>query len=150
MTLTYAPSDGASLYRELAQAEPDERIELLRRGLSPTLLTALAADTGVAVDALAVHLGIGRAALRRRLADGDRLTPAESEPVFDLALLMAAHARADAVAEGGTGDHPLAAWLRTPHPALGGRAPLQLMDVSEGRRLVARLAAARLPAGVAR
>lgn len=136
-------------YVDMARATPLERIEMIRRGLAPALVTELAHDLRIAEDNLMLYLGLARAAVRRKLADDERLAPRESEGVMALAVFLGETLLAlDAAVQANPGLQMDAAawlgkWLRTPHAELAQRAPLQYMDVGQGRALVAELLASR-------
>ncbi|MET0616789.1 MAG: antitoxin Xre/MbcA/ParS toxin-binding domain-containing protein [Luteibacter sp.] len=133
----------------MARATPLERIEMIRRGLAPALVTELAHDLRIAEDNLMLYLGLARAAVRRKLADDERLAPRESEGVMALAVFLGETLLAlDVAVQANPGLQMDAAawlgkWLRTPHAELAQRAPLQYMDVGQGRALVAELLASR-------
>jgi len=130
-------------YVDVVQATPDERIERIRRGLLPTLVAQLAHDLRMPEHNLALYLGLNRASLRRRIADEERLSAQESEAPLAMASLAGQVVMAcrQAAVERDIVADPLGwlgRWLRTPVPGADGRpAPLQYMDVAEGRAIVA-------------
>jgi putative toxin-antitoxin system antitoxin component (TIGR02293 family) len=134
-------------YAELARATPLERIEMIRRGLPPTLVLDLACDLRLSEDNLMVYLGLVRAGVRQKLIDEERLTPQDSDRVMALAMLLGDMLRAHDAAADVSADVALAAavrlgkWLRSPLAGLEHRAPLQFMDTAYGRALVASLLA---------
>jgi len=149
ISVTYA------IYLDVVQATTDERIERVRRGLLPTLIMQLAHDLRIPDRNLAHYLGLNRATLRRKIADDERLGAQESEGLLATATLAGSvimASRQPSVAKAIVVD-PLAwlgRWMRTPMVGLDGRAPIQYMDVVEGRALVARwLASALSPGGSA-
>ncbi|WP_369928181.1 antitoxin Xre/MbcA/ParS toxin-binding domain-containing protein [Xanthomonas sp. NCPPB 2632] len=133
------------VYAELACATPLERIEMIRRGLPPSLILELACDLRLSEDNLMVYLGLVRAGVRQKLVDEERLTPQESDRVMALALLLGDTLRGHDAAIEVSADAQMAAaawlgkWLRSPHTELEHRAPLQFMDIAHGRALVASL-----------
>lgn len=139
-------------YLDMVHATSEERIERTRRGLPPALVVQLAHDLRLSEHSLALYLGLSRATLRRRMADDERLSPQESEGPLAMALLAGSVVIACAqpsVSQVVIADPLgwLGQWLRTPFAGLDGRAPIQYMDVGEGRALVARwLASALSPA----
>jgi uncharacterized protein (DUF2384 family) len=149
ISVTYA------IYLDVVQATTDERIERVRRGLLPTLIMQLAHDLRIPDRNLAHYLGLNRATLRRKIADDERLGAQESEGLLATATLagrVIMASRQPSVTKAIVVD-PLAwlgRWMRTPMVGLDGRAPIQYMDVVEGRALVARwLASALSPGGSA-
>jgi uncharacterized protein (DUF2384 family) len=151
MAVSSHPTATYAIYLELFQAETEERIERVRRGVTPTLVAQLAGDLCIPEQSLALYLGLSRALLNRRIADDERLTAQESEAPLALASLAGSVVRAcglPSVSSGIVADPLgwLGRWIRTPTPELEGRAPIQYMDVSAGRVLVAgRLRAALSP-----
>lgn len=140
-------------YLDLFHAPAEERIERVRRGLLPTLVIQLAHDLRIPDRHLALYLGLNRATLRRKLAEDERLDAQESEGLLAMATLAGSvivASRQPSVSKTVIVD-PLAwlgRWLLTPMARLDGRAPIQYMDVVEGRTLVAeRLAGALSPDG---
>lgn len=141
-----------STYLEMVQATSDERIERVRRGLPPALVVQLAQDLRIPDRNLALYLGLNRAVLRRRIADDERLSAQESDGPLAMAML----AGGVVMASRQPSVHPvivadplgwLGRWIRTPVPGLEGRAPIQYMDVGEGRALVAAWLASALCPG---
>jgi uncharacterized protein (DUF2384 family) len=142
MAVSSAVTDTYAIYLDLFQAAAEERIERVRRGLTPTLVAQLARDMRIPEQNLALYLGLSRGLLRRRVADDERLTPQESEGPLALASLAGSAITACGLplADGGNVADPiewLGRWMRTPVSGLEGRAPIQFMDVCEGRVLVA-------------
>ena len=141
-----------SAYLEVAQATAEERIERVRRGLPPALLVQLAHDLRIPDHSVSHFLGLSRATLRRRMADDDRLTAQESEGPLAMALLAGRVVMAgqQASADRTIASDPLrwlGRWIRTPVAELDGQAPIEYMDVGEGRALVAKWLALALSAG---
>lgn len=128
-------------YLEVAQATAEERIQRVRRGLPPALVVQLAHDLRIPDHSVSHFLGISRAILRRRIADDERLTAQESEGPLAMALLagrVVLAYRQTSVDRGAVADPLkwLGRWIRTPLAELDGRAPIEYMDVGEGRSLV--------------
>lgn len=128
-------------YLSVVQATIEERIERVRRGLPPSLVMQLAHDLRIPDHSLALYLGLSRATLRRRIAEDERLTSKESEGPLALAAFAgkAILACTQPLMEQAMVGDPLrwlGQWLSTPVAGLDGRAPLQYMDVVEGRVLV--------------
>ena len=129
-------------YLDVIQATAEERIERVRRGLVPDLVAQLARDLRIPDHNLALYLGLNRATLRRKLAEDERLDVRESEGPMALTLLaghVVVASRQPSVSKAVAVDPVewLGRWLRTPMAELEGRAPIQYMDVAEGRALVA-------------
>lgn len=147
LTVTYAT------YVDVVQATMEERIDRVRRGLLPTLVAQLAHDLRIPDHNLALYLGLNRASLRRRIADEERLSAQESEGPLAMAWLAGSVVMAcrQPTVERAIVVDPLGwlgRWLRTPVPGPDGRrAPIQYMDVVEGRALVATWLATALSPG---
>jgi hypothetical protein len=147
LTVTYAT------YVDVVQATMEERIDRVRRGLLPTLVAQLAHDLRIPDHNLALYLGLNRASLRRRIADEERLSAQESEGPLAMAWLAGSVVMAcrQPSVERAIVVDPLGwlgRWLRTPVPGPDGRrAPIQYMDVVEGRALVATWLAMALSPG---
>jgi len=133
------------VYADMARATPLERVEMIRRGLPPELLMDLAYDLRLSEDNLMLYLGLHRVRVRQKVVDEDRLSPRESEGVMALAVFLGETLLGlGAAVEGGPDVNLDAAawlgrWLRTPHAELEHRAPLQFMDLAQGRAVVAAL-----------
>lgn len=147
LTVTYAA------YVDVVQATREERIDRVRRGLLPTLVAQLAHDLRIPDHNLALYLGLNRASLRRRIADEERLSAQESEGPLAMAWLAGSVVMAcrQPSVERAIVVDPLGwlgRWLRTPVPGPDGcRAPIQYMDVVEGRAVVATWLATALSPG---
>ncbi len=124
------PADTREIFT-IATSDGRVAIEAARRGLSIAAVDDLLASgrlTPVEIDRLAVP----RKTLAHRRAIGS-LTPDQSDRLLRVARVVAA-------AEVTFGSREKAhRWLRRPTTALEGDAPLDLLDTSEGCRLVERL-----------
>lgn len=124
----------AQIHRRQSKAagigtSPGSLIEAIRVGLPVEELDVLQEGLGVPMDKLAPRLGISRATLHRRKAQG-RLGPAESDRVVRYARLLG---RAVEVLEG---VDPARRWLSSPQVGLGGAAPLDYAQTEVGAREV--------------
>jgi uncharacterized protein (DUF2384 family) len=131
-----------AIYLDVVQATAEERIERVRRGLPPALVMQLAHDLRIPDHNLALYLGLNRATLRRKIAEDERLGNQESEGILALATLAGSVIMASRQPSGNKAIvvDPLGwlgRWILTPMVGLDGRAPIQYMDVVEGRALVA-------------
>jgi putative toxin-antitoxin system antitoxin component (TIGR02293 family) len=108
---------------------PGELIEVIRVGLPVRELDVLQASLDVPMDKLAPMLGMSRATLHRRKAQG-RLGPEESDRVLRYARLMG---RAVEVMEG---EEAARRWLTSPQVGLGGALPLDYAETEVGAREV--------------
>ena len=111
--------------------EGREAIDATRRGLPVSAVDALV-TTGRLSPAEIDRIVLPRKTLSHRRALGV-LTPDQSDRLIRVAQVIAA-------AEETFGSMDKAhRWLRRPTTALGGNAPLELLDTSEGSRQVERL-----------
>ncbi len=107
-------------------------IASIQSGLPIAELDALQTLLEVPMEALATKLGISKATLHRRKAEG-RLDPAESDRVVRYARLMGQAVKVFG-AEAAARD-----WLNTPQPGLGGEVPLDFAETEIGAREVENL-----------
>lgn len=108
---------------------PGRLIEAIRAGLPVQELEALQTSLDVPMDKLAPKLGMSKATLHRRKAQG-RLGPMESDRVIRFARLMG---KAVEVMEG---EHAARRWLTSPQVGLGGAVPLDYAETEVGGREV--------------
>lgn len=108
---------------------PLDWVAMIRRGLPSSAVDALTSATHLSKSELAAAVGIPERTLARRKRGG-RLTSEESSRLVRLARVVA---RGEEVFEdlGAAVD-----WLKTPNAALGGAAPLSLLDTDIGAESV--------------
>jgi putative toxin-antitoxin system antitoxin component (TIGR02293 family) len=111
------------------QLSPGKLIEVIRIGLPVQELDVLRASLDVPMEKLAPKLGMSKATLHRRKAQG-RLGPEESDRVLRYARLMG---KAVEVMEG---EQPARRWLISPQVGLGGAVPLDYAETEVGAREV--------------
>jgi putative toxin-antitoxin system antitoxin component (TIGR02293 family) len=104
-------------------------IEAIRVGLPVQELDALQTSLDVPMDTLAHKLGISKATLHRRKAQG-RLGPEESDRVLRFARLMGL------AVEVMGGEDAARRWLNSPQVGLGGAVPLDYAETEVGAREV--------------
>jgi len=116
---------------ETAAAGPSAAnlIEMIRIGLPVRELDVLRASLGLPMDKLAPKLGISKATLHRRKAQG-RLGPEESDRVLRYARLMGK------AVEAMEGHDAARRWLSSPQAGLGGAVPLDYAETEVGAREV--------------
>jgi putative toxin-antitoxin system antitoxin component (TIGR02293 family) len=107
-------------------------ISRIQDGLPVDELNALQASLALPMETLATKLGISKATLHRRKAEG-RLDPAESDRVVRFARLMG-----QAVKVFGS-EAAAREWLNTPQFGLGGAVPLDYAETEVGAREVENL-----------
>jgi len=101
----------------------------LRSGLPYGILEAMVRDFGLELKELVPVLDIPWTTLMRRKRS-KRFRPDESDRVYRLARI------ATLAAEVLEGKERASRWLREPNRALGGEAPLRLLDTEVGARQV--------------
>jgi len=104
-------------------------IEVLQVGLPVQELNELQATLEVPMEKLVPMLGISKATLHRRKAEG-KLDPAESDRVVRFARLMG---KAVEVLES---EENARQWLTSPQFGLGGAVPLEYAETEVGAREV--------------
>jgi putative toxin-antitoxin system antitoxin component (TIGR02293 family) len=142
--LRRAPTGKSRTYLGYYDASNVDRIGIVKAGLPARLLTTLTDDMHVSRERLYRWLGIARATANRKVKAGDVLSQDESERALGIARLVGLVEKS--VAESGEpagfdAARWTAMWLERPNNALGGKAPGDFMDTSDGRALVAGLVA---------
>ena len=105
----------------------------IKDGLQPTFLDQLQFMIGLSRQELAHRVGIPKSTLDRRVRQGTRLTPAESERVLRLYRLF------KIAAEILGGEDKARVWFTTPNATLGGVTPIVFADTEPGAREVENL-----------
>ena len=104
-------------------------IQDIQRGLPIAELDTLQQFLDMPIESLAPKLGISKATLHRRKAEG-RLGPGESDRLVRFARLMG---KAVEVFEG---EEAARRWLKAPQVGLGGAVPLDYAETELGAREV--------------
>lgn len=120
---------GSTVSSTAADFTPSKLVETLRVGLPFQELYDLQASLDVPLDRLFPMLGISKATLHRRKAEG-RLGQAESDRVVRFARLLG---RAIEVLES---EQNARQWLAAPQLGLGGAVPLEYAETEVGAREV--------------
>jgi len=132
-------------FRALERCTPLERVMLLRSGVPTALIPLMVEAMGISREQLYGTIGLARSTGDRKLKKGQPLDVGQAEALLELARLIGQVERM--LEESGDSDLPddfraagwLSGWLYDRLPALGGRAPADLMDTAEGRSIVAGL-----------
>jgi putative toxin-antitoxin system antitoxin component (TIGR02293 family) len=103
--------------------------DAIREGFRQSVVTEILHTSGLTLQELASSLDLSVRSLQRRRGEG-RLARHESDRVYRLARIIALAKRYLGDAETAT------RWLRRPNRALGGIAPLELIDTEIGARSV--------------
>jgi putative toxin-antitoxin system antitoxin component (TIGR02293 family) len=119
---------GAAALGRILATEDDLR-SAIREGFPNEVVGSVMDSAGLTLKELSRSLNLSARSLQRRGHQG-RLARHESDRIYRLA-------RTVALAKRCIGDKDSAArWLRRPNRALGGSAPLDLMDTEPGARAV--------------
>lgn len=142
-----AAAAGGARYAAIFKAPPQERIDVIRAGISARVIGELSARLDVSKDSLSEVLGIPRATLNRKAREGKVLARDESERVLGMQALigqvetMMEESGDPAMVAGFDAARWVAGWLKQPLRALGGQTPASYMDTVEGQKLVSNLLA---------
>lgn len=137
--------DFLALYR----AEPMERIDLVKTGITADAVESIARRMAVPRERIVRTLGLAPATVGRKTRHAQPLSSNDSSRVLGMARLVGqvqAMVEESGNPEGFDAARWVARWLEQPLPALGGRCPAELMDTAEGQSLVVDLVA-RLQTG---
>jgi putative toxin-antitoxin system antitoxin component (TIGR02293 family) len=120
---------GPKILKRKITSDTELRV-MTRQGLPVKTLAALADELTVERKVLAKVVGISDRTLSRRLASGANLSAEESDRTMRVARVFA-------MTKDTLGSSEKAArWLRKSNLALGGEAPLDLLDTDTGRHAV--------------
>lgn len=122
-------SSAAAVFN-LAQQPVDSLVALIRRGLPATAFKTVALALNLSTETLARKLGVAPRTLARKQKSKTALSAEETEKL--LRVVRVRHLAQELF----TGDAAISAWLSTPAPALGGKAPIDLLDTDVGTREV--------------
>ncbi|MES2265072.1 MAG: antitoxin Xre-like helix-turn-helix domain-containing protein [Pseudomonadota bacterium] len=125
-------------------AAPQERIDVIRRGVPAKHLGVLSVKMNMPKESLMDSLGLSRATVSRKVREDKALSQDESERILGVEALIG-QVRAMVAESGDPAGFDAAkwvsGWLNSPLPALGGSTPASYMDTVEGQKLVASLLA---------
>jgi putative toxin-antitoxin system antitoxin component (TIGR02293 family) len=129
------------LVRDYASSDVMRHITIVRKGIPANAVTVLAGGLGLSKEQLATALDISVPTLNRRARQEAALSTPDSERVSGVVQLVGMVERwAAELGDDAPDDFVptawLGEWLTTANPALGGAAPLTLLDTAEGRTLV--------------
>jgi len=127
---------------EIFSADPQTRIEIIRKGIPAQIVADLSMVMGMSKEGILSSLGLNRATISRKEKTEAALNKEESEKVLGMGVLINLVQKM-VEQSGGTAGFDAARWVSTwlakPLPALGGKTPASYMDTFEGQRLVADL-----------
>lgn len=143
--IAYSTALGVDAFvQRIANATPMELIEVERNGVQGRFIKNLSIRVGVPAVRVCENLGVPKATLERRVAEGVRVTGAAGQAALGTATLLA---KARAIVDNSTAlaanDFDSARWfgrwIELAQPALGGRKPAELIAVPTGRKVVSGL-----------
>jgi len=146
-------SEGAAMghwlnFREVFQATPVRRIDLIRAGVSAADFKSFVGGLDIQQEKIFGMLDIATATVNRKASRNEPLSREDSEKVVGMAKLigqvetMLEESGDPEAAPGFDAARWLTNWMGQPVPALGGASPSQYMDTIEGQAMIARLLAA--------
>ncbi|MBA4087542.1 MAG: hypothetical protein C0491_07045 [Novosphingobium sp.] len=147
--MTASKAEVTGKFRDVYTASPEDRIKMIRRGMPATEAKRLVQVLGVEQKAFYHALGLKTATVNRKIAQSEQLSTDESERLLGVAKLIGQVETIVAEAgdpQGFSAPEWISRWLREPLPALGGTAPIDLLDTMEGQAMVAE-ALARIHSG---
>jgi len=112
-----------------ALSRPVDLGDAIRKGFPPSVVENLMRASGLTLKELAGAVDLSSRSLQRRRRSG-RLAPHESDRLYRLARIVALAAEHLGSRERAT------RWLKRPNRALGGVAPLAIIDTELGARQV--------------
>jgi putative toxin-antitoxin system antitoxin component (TIGR02293 family) len=125
-------------------ADPMLLIETERRGVASVFVKDLSKRMGLPAQRMFDIVGVPKATLERKVAEGGLLSGSGGRAALGIAKLlgMANEIVQDSTAPEAKGFDTarwLGQWLETPQPALGGRKPAELVETPTGLEVVTRL-----------
>lgn len=132
------------LFIKAYTADPMDVVYVIKKGVEPGVIDAVAARMKVSKERLLITLGLARATTSRKASKSQTLSPDASSRVFGIARLIGqveAMVNESGDPSGFDAAQWVAQWLEQSLPALDGRKPAEFMDTAEGQQLVSRLLA---------
>lgn len=136
------PAAFALNFLTMYQADPMERINIVKRGMSARSIEVLATRMAVSKDRIVATLGLARATVDRRVRDNKPLSADDSARVLGMARLVGQVQQMvdeSGDPEGFDAAAWVAQWLEKPLPALAGQRPAEFMDTADGQAVVSAL-----------
>lgn len=128
-------------YLDIYRAEPVVRIGMIKAGVPAAEAKRIFQDLALGQGATLSALNMSAATVNRKASRNEALSADESERVIGVARLVGQlQAMVEESGDPRGFDAPawLSRWLRQPLRALGGVAPMELLDTIEGQTLVSR------------
>lgn len=129
-------------FKMIYSAQPLEKIEVIKAGVAPAALGVIADAMGARHEVVVRKLGIPKSTWARKRQQHSPLEKGASELVMGLATLIGqveSMLGEQAAPNGIEAGKWFYKWAEDPIPALGGKAPVELLDTKEGQQVVATL-----------
>lgn len=130
---------GTGSFLRAFKADPMEIVTIVMEGVPPSQLKYITDRMGWPQDKFLDTLGLSRATVGRKVANGKLLTKEASSRVVGLQRIIGqveAMVQDSGNPDGFDAPAWVGEWLERPQPALGGRTPSSFMDTAEGQQLV--------------
>ena len=143
--ISYSSTQGVnSFVRRISEATPMELVEVERHGVKGRFIKDLSRQIGVSAVRFYEILGVPKATVEKRSAEGTEITGAGGQAALAMAKLLAKAQEivADSTSPGAKDFDAakwLGQWIERPQPALGGRKPAELISTPTGVEMVSRL-----------
>ena len=135
---------GSQALADLYTMSPFDRVGLVKRGIPAQTVVRIANFTGQPKERVMKLLGLPRSTVDRKARSNQALPIDQGERVLGL-LKLVGQVQVMIEQSGDPKDFDAArwvsSWLGRPSPALGNRAPGELMDTAEGQQVVANILA---------
>lgn len=133
-------------FQQAYELDPLQRVAVIKKGLPAASVPRVAQTMGITKEDLYRQLGFAPSTVDRKVRAKKSLSTEEGSRMLG-ALRLVGLAQVMVEESGGSAHNAfdaarwVASWLEQPLPALGWRRPAELMDTSEGQRIVENLLA---------
>lgn len=136
--------DSTARFGHIFRAAPQEKISVIKQGLSAEHVGALAEVMAISKETLINTLRLSRATVNRKARGAQALSQDETERVLGVESLIG-QVETMVIESGDPTGFDAAkwtsAWLNSPLPALDNQTPASYMDTIEGQKMVSNLLA---------
>ncbi|HUG23971.1 antitoxin Xre/MbcA/ParS toxin-binding domain-containing protein [Piscinibacter sp.] len=145
VVISYSPTHGVdSFVQRISEATPMELVDVERHGVKGRFIKDFSKKIGVSAVRFYEILGVPKATVEKRSAEGTEITGAGGQAAVAMAKLLA---KAREIVDNSTSPAAkdfdaakwLGQWIERPQPALGGRKPAELIGTPTGAEMVSRL-----------
>lgn len=131
-------------FTQVLAMPPLERAELVKKGAPSSVVYHISREMDVPKERFVRMAGFSKATVNRKIARNHALSADDSERLVAIAKLIGqveTMVRESGDPKGFKPAKWFGQWVAQPHPALGGRAPEELLDTVDGRDTVSKLLA---------